>query len=276
MSRTDVIVAPSYGTALQGHQPALPQRSSESARSSRPDGVPEVFVIVLLFGPPGCGKGTQASFLARRYGIPAISTGELFRAECKAGTVLGKQSCSIMAQGGLVGDEIVNQMVVNRISKPDCFPGFLLDGYPRTKPQAEFFDGVLSEKGLPKPTVIHLEVGAETLVDRISTRRQCPTCLRIYNVLTQAPKTRDICDDDGARLIIRQDDFEAVIHQRLKAYEDITGPAINHYRGGKYYRVNGDGSPEEVHREIMRFLAPNPQWARRPAVPASVQAFSNR
>jgi adenylate kinase len=223
-----------------------------------------VFVIVLLFGPPGCGKGTQASFIARRYRIPAISTGELFRSECRAGTPLGKQSCSIMAQGGLVDDEIVNQMVKNRISNPDCPSGFPLDGYPRTKSQAEFFDGVLSEKFLPKPTAIHLDVGAETLVRRISTRRQCPTCSRIYNVLSQAPKTRGICDEDGAALITRHDDTEEVIHQRLKAYEEITGPVITHYRGGRYHRVNGDRSPEEVRREIARLLAPRPRWARPP------------
>jgi adenylate kinase len=236
-----------------------------------------VFVIVLLFGPPGCGKGTQAAFVARHYRIPAISTGELFRAECKAGTPLGKQSCSIMAQGGLVGDEIVNQMVVNRISKLDCLSGFLLDGYPRTKPQAEFFDGVLSEKGLPRPTVIQLEVRAEILVRRISRRRQCPTCLRIYNVLSQAPKGRDICDEDGAALIVRQDDTEAVIHQRLKAYEEITGPVITHYRAAKCHRLNGDRPPEEVFREIARLLAPSPQWARRyHGIPAPAQDFSNR
>jgi len=226
-------------------------------------------VIVLLFGPPGCGKGTQASFIARRYRIPAISTGELFRAECKTGTPLGKQSCLIMAQGGLVGDEIVNQMVLNRISEPDCRSGFLLDGYPRTKPQAEFFDSVLSEKDLPKPTVIHLEVQAETLVHRISTRRQCPTCLRIYNVFLQAPKRFDICDEDGAALMIRQDDTEAVIRRRLKAYDDITGPVITHYRGARYHRVNGDSSPEEIFRQIARLLAPSPRWARRPGgIPA--------
>ena len=234
-------------------------------------------MIVLLFGAPGCGKGTQASFVARRFRIPAISTGELFRAECKAGTPLGKQSCSIMAQGGLVGDEIVNQMVVNRISKTDCLSGFLLDGYPRTKPQAEFFDGVLSEKSLPTPTVIHLEVRAETLVRRISTRRQCPRCLRIYNVLSQAPRTRDTCDEDGAALIIRQDDTETLIHRRLKAYQEITGPVITHYRGARYHRVNGDRSPEEVFRKIARSLAPTPRRAGCPRrIPASVQALSNR
>jgi adenylate kinase len=235
-----------------------------------------VFVIVLLFGPPGCGKGTQASFIARRYRIPAISTGELFRTECRAGTPLAKQSCSIMAQGGLVDDEIVNQMVKNRISKADCASGFLLDGYPRTKRQAEFFDGVLSQQGLPKPTVIHLDVRAETLVRRISTRRQCTTCLRIYNVLSHAPKTRGICDEDGAALIIRQDDTEEVIHRRLKAYEEITGPVITHYRGARYHRVNGDRSPEEVLREIVRLLAPSPRWARRPRGKAALDGRSTQ
>lgn len=231
-------------------------------------------MIVLLLGPPGCGKGTQASFIARRYRIPAISTGDLFRAECNAGTPLGKLSCSIMAQGGLVGDEIVNQMVVNRICKPDCLSGFLLDGYPRTKPQAEFFDGVLSAKGLPMPMVIHLEVRTETLVRRISTRRQCPTCSKIYNVVSQPPQTPDICDADGAALIVRQDDTEAVIRQRLKAYKEITGPVIAHYRGARYHRVNGDRPPEDVLRRIESLLAPRPRWARRPrGVPASFRLF---
>ena len=119
-------------------------------------------------------------------------------------------------------------------------------------------------KLFPTPTVIHLEVRIETLVRRISTRRQCPACSRIYNVLSQAPKTRGICDEDGAGLIIRHDDTEEVIHQRLKAYEEITGPVITHYRGARYHRVNGDHSPEEVHREIVRLLASGPRWARRP------------
>jgi adenylate kinase len=181
-----------------------------------------------------------------------------------------------MAQGGLVDDEIVNQMVKNRISKADCASGFLLDGYPRTKRQAEFFDGVLSQQGLPKPTVIHLDVRAETLVRRISTRRQCTTCLRIYNVLSHAPKTRGICDEDGAALIIRQDDTEEVIHRRLKAYEEITGPVITHYRGARYHRVNGDRSPEEVLREIVRLLAPSPRWARRPRGKAALDGRSTQ
>jgi adenylate kinase len=216
----------------------------------------EVFVIVLLFGPPGSGKGTQASFIASRYPIPAISTGEIFRVECKAGTPLGKQACSILAQGGLVGDEIVNHMVANRIGKPDCFPGFLLDGYPRTLAQAEFLYGLLRRKGLPEPTVIHLEVRMDMLVRRIAMRRQCPECSRIYNLLWQPPKAAGVCDEDGAALIRRQDDTEPVLHERLTAYEKLTGPVIAHYRGSaSYHLVNGDRSPEEIQREIGRLLA---------------------
>src|ERR1035437_3592112 len=138
----------------------------------------EVFVILLLFGPPGCGKGTQAEYLAERLHIPAISTGEMFRAECKAGTELGKAACSILSSGGLVSDELVNGIVANRIARADCRDGFLLDGYPRTVPQAIHLSGVLRERGLPEPVVIHLDVADEALVTRLTARRQCPQCLR--------------------------------------------------------------------------------------------------
>src|ERR1035438_4074629 len=116
----------------------------------------EVFVILLLFGPPGCGKGTQAAFLAERFQIPAISTGEMFRAECKAATPLGKKACSILAKGGLVDDDTVNAIVAGRIARSDCAGGFLLDGYPRTVPQAQWFSALLRQRGLRAPVVIHL------------------------------------------------------------------------------------------------------------------------
>lgn len=214
-------------------------------------------MIILLFGPPGSGKGTQASFIVSRYPIPAISTGEIFRAECKAATPLGKQACSILAQGGLVADEIVNQMVGNRICKPDCGAGFLLDGYPRTLAQTRFLDGLVRRKDLPQPTVIHLEVRTDTLVRRISMRRQCPQCARIYNLLWRPPKFAGVCDADGAALIRRQDDTEPVVHDRLKAYEQLTGPVISHYRNsGNYHRVNGNRPPGEIQREVECLLAP--------------------
>jgi len=168
-----------------------------------------------------------------------------------------------MLRGGLVGDEIVNQMVLNRIGEPDCRSGFLLDGFPRTKLQAQFFDGLLSQRDLPEPTVIHLEVQPEVLLGRITSRRQCPACSRIYNILSQPPRMEGLCDQDGMPLTIRLDDTEEVIHQRLKAYEDLAGPVIAHYRAGRYYRVDGDRPPAQVHHEIVELLSSDGALASR-------------
>ena len=207
-------------------------------------------MILLLFGPPGCGKGTQAAHLAERFRMPAISTGEIFRAECKAGTELGRLACTIMSSGGLVGDDIVNGMVAARIARPDCAGGFLLDGYPRTVPQAEQFAAMLRQRGLPDPAVIHLEVAEDALVARLTARRQCPKCLRIYNVMWQPPRQAGRCDDDGEELIAREDDREAVIRQRLAAYRELTGPVLGWYGTAAVRTVDGGLPPEEVTRAI--------------------------
>jgi adenylate kinase len=214
----------------------------------------EVEVILLLFGPPGCGKGTQAAHLAERFQIPAISTGEIFRAECKAGTDLGQLACKIMSSGGLVGDDIVNGMVASRIARPDCAGGFLLDGYPRTVPQAEQFAALLRERGLPDPTVIHLDVAEDALVERLTARRQCPKCLRIYNTMWQPPRQPERCDDDGEQLLTREDDQEAVIRQRLAAYRELTGPVLGWYGEAAVRTVNGALPPEEVTRAIENLV----------------------
>ena len=211
-------------------------------------------MILLLFGPPGCGKGTQAAFLAGRFRIPAISTGEVFRAECKAGTELGKMASEIMAAGGLVGDEIVNGMVANRIAQPDCARGFLLDGYPRTIPQARFLAHLADERGLPEAIVIHIEVAADLLVARLTARRQCPECRRIYNLLSQPPRVAGICDDDRAPLLTRDDDQEAVIRRRLVAYQELTGPVLDWYGPSVVRRVDGSLAPERVAEEIEHCL----------------------
>ena len=222
-------------------------------------------MIVLMFGPPGCGKGTQASFIARRFRICAISTGDLLRAELQAGTALGRRASAILAQGGLVGDEIVNPLVAARLSNPNGFHGFLLDGYPRRLGQAEFLDGLLRETGLPAPVVIHLDVPPTVLVRRIVARRQCPRCAKIYNLLSQPPRLEGVCDADGARLISRPDDTEAVVRERLKAYQELTGPVIAHYRKGRYHRLNGNRSPEEVRQEIERLIeSESGRMRRRP------------
>jgi adenylate kinase len=159
-----------------------------------------------MFGPPGCGKGTQAAFVAKRFRIPTISTGDLLRAEMRADTSLGRQASLILQQGGLVGDDIVNGMVAARIAQPDCVPGFLLDGYPRTLTQARFLDNLLPDTGLPDPVVIHLDVPTNVLVRRTTMRRQCSECHRVYNLAHHPPTLAGVCDTDGAGLICRPDD----------------------------------------------------------------------
>jgi len=216
-------------------------------------------LIILLFGPPGCGKGTQAAFLAERLQIPAISTGEMFRAECKAGTDLGKAACSIISAGGLVGDEIVNGIVASRIGRSDCANGFLLDGYPRTVPQAKYFSGLLRERSLPEPVVVHLDVADEALVGRLTARRQCPKCHHIYNLQSQPPRVAGICDGDGAELVTREDDREEVIRQRLKAYKDLTGPVLEWFKD-QVVTIDGAQSPEKVTQAIERAV-PTPVFA---------------
>ena len=210
---------------------------------------------IFLFGPPGCGKGTQAGYIASRFGITAISTGDMFRAECKAGTELGKLACSILAKGGLVGDEIVNGMVANRIAQPDCANGFLLDGYPRTVPQAEFLANLLKERGLPNPAVVFLEVPDAALVARLTARRQCPQCGHIYNLLTQPPQVEGICDKDGAQLIRRDDDKEEVILDRLKAYHELTHPIKQYYCPSMCRWIDGNQPPAAVSKAIEEALS---------------------
>jgi adenylate kinase len=209
-------------------------------------------VIVLLFGPPGCGKGTQAAFLGERLGVPAISTGEMFRAECKAGTELGKAACSIISKGGLVSDDVVNAIVASRTARPDCARGFLLDGYPRTVQQAIWFTELLRRRELPHPLVLHLDVADEALVARLTARRQCPTCLRIYNALSLPPRTPGVCDADRTALVTREDDREEVIRQRLRAYDELTDPILKWY-GPKLVRyIDGSAPPADVRAAIER------------------------
>jgi adenylate kinase len=220
-------------------------------------------VIVLIFGPPGCGKGTQATLISERFQIPSISTGEMFRAECRSGTELGRLACSILKSGGLVGDEIVNQIVAGRIRQPDCAGGFLLDGYPRTLDQARFLDEQVQKLGLPKPIAIHLDVPAQVLVSRITARRQCGRCGHIYNMLSQPPKVGELCDFDQTPLLRRDDDTEEVILARLKAYHDATGPVVAHYHDSGYHRVDANGAPQRIAWEIEQVLAPEPVCAAR-------------
>jgi adenylate kinase len=213
-------------------------------------------LVLLLFGPPGSGKGTQSGKISQWLGIPAISTGDMLREEIKAGSALGNAAQSIMASGGLVGDDLVNKMLANRVSKPDCAHGFLLDGYPRTVEQAGYLDEVLEQRQLESPIVLHLDVPMDALVGRLTSRRQCPTCKRIYNLLQMPPKVAGICDDDGTPLVTRKDDSEDVVTERIRTYDEWTRPVLAFYQDRKYHQIRGDRSPGYIFEEISGILEP--------------------
>jgi adenylate kinase len=214
-------------------------------------------LVLLLFGPPGSGKGTQSRLITNWLGIPAISTGDMLRSEIQGGTKLGEAVRCIMTSGGLVGDDLVNEMLAHRVAQPDCLNGFLLDGYPRTVYQAEFLDRLLTERSLPKPIILHLDVPLDALQGRLTSRRQCPKCGTIYNLLHQPPKKAGLCDNDGTPLITRRDDQDEVVRERLRTYEAQTRPVLAHYQDRKhYYQIRGDRSPQYIFEAITGIIEP--------------------
>ncbi len=225
-----------------------------SSTISQPSSAPAATRAFLLLGPPGCGKGTQAERLAKHFGIPAISTGEMIRAEIQAGTELGRVAAGVTITGGLLSDDLVNQIVRSRLSREDCRGGFLLDGYPRTVPQAEYLSRLLDELGMPQPVVLHIDVPLELLIERTCNRRYCPGCGAIYNLSTHPPKKAGSCDSCGMELKQRDDDCEETVRNRLAAYERSTAPLIGHYANGNYVRVDGSGTPDQVFQAILAAL----------------------
>ena len=180
----------------------------------------------------------------------------MLRAEIQAGTPLGEAARSVIANGGLVGDDLVNKMLEHRVSQPDCATGFLLDGYPRTLDQADYLDRLLVRLHDPNPLILHLDVPLDALLGRLTSRRQCPTCGRIYNLLHQPPKKKGICDDDGTPLVTRKDDQEDVVRERLKTYDALSRPVIAHYQDSNYHQIRGDRSPGYIFEEITGILEP--------------------
>jgi adenylate kinase len=213
-------------------------------------------LIILLFGPPGSGKGTQGRLIIDWLGntIPSISTGDMLRAEIAAGTPLGRETQSIIAAGGLVPDDLINAALCSRIQQPDCRLGFMLDGYPRTVEQAQYLDQLLESRNLPAPVVIHLDVPADVLVGRMVSRRQCSRCGQMFNILSKRPKVEGRCDDDGAPLVTRKDDREDVIRERLRTYEEVTRPVLDHYPSDRYFQIAGDRSAPYIFEEITSIL----------------------
>jgi adenylate kinase len=197
---------------------------------------------ILLMGAPGVGKGTQAKELMKLWGIPQISTGDLLRAHVAQGTAMGKMAQEIMGRGELVPDTLVNDMVAMRLLEPDTARGYILDGYPRTLGQAKWLDGRLASQIEALPIVaVNIQVNYNQLLRRITGRRNCPVCQTIYNIYMNPPKQDGICDVEGAALVQRADDTEQVFKERMRAYEALTAPVVEHYRkAGRFAEVDGD------------------------------------
>lgn len=185
---------------------------------------------IILIGAPGSGKGTQAESIRQKYPIAHISTGDILRANVKAGTELGKNARVYMESGRLVPDEVIVAMVESRLREPDCRDGFLLDGFPRTKTQAEALDQILNKLGISLDAVVQLDVDDEVVVQRLTTRRVCKSCGEIYNIAFKPAKIEGICDKCGGEVIQRSDDTESVIRNRLTVFHEQTAPLIDHYR----------------------------------------------
>jgi adenylate kinase len=192
--------------------------------------------------------------LVTQLNIPAISTGEMIRAEVRGGTELGKKAQAIMITGGLLDDTIVNDIVASRLAKPDCASGFMLDGYPRSVGQAEYLGALLPKLGYPQPTIVHIDVPSDLLVARTCQRRYCTGCGHIYNLQGYAPKQENLCDVCGASLAQRADDCEDTVRNRLIAYEKSTAPLIGYYAQGDYHRIEGTGTPDTVFAAVLKAL----------------------
>jgi adenylate kinase len=211
---------------------------------------------VLLLGAPGVGKGTQAKALMAAYGIPQISTGDILRANIKSDTPLGKMAKTLVDQGIFVSDDLVNQMVADRLTQPDTRRGYILDGFPRTLAQASWLDAQLGADSNILPVVaISIVVDYEQLLHRITGRRICPSG-HIYNIYSNPPKVAGACDIDGSALVQRPDDSEAVFSERMKTFEAQTAPVIEHYRKqSRFKEINGDHPVEKVTADIEAALA---------------------
>lgn len=210
---------------------------------------------IIMLGAPGAGKGTQAKQIADKYEIPHISTGDIFRANIKNGTELGKKAKTYMDQGLLVPDELVVELVADRIVKDDCKNGFVLDGFPRTIPQAEALDEALSKMGEKMDYAIDVDVPDENIVNRMGGRRACLNCGATYHVVTIPTKVEGICDKCGSPVVLRDDDKPETVQKRLTVYHEQTQPLIDYYKNqGILKSVDGTKPMDEVFAAIVQIL----------------------
>jgi len=210
---------------------------------------------LILLGPPGAGKGTQAQMIVERYCIPQISTGDILRSAVKENTALGLKAKAFMDQGQLVPDEVVIGIIDNRLRAPDCNPGFILDGFPRTIAQAEALQAILTKIGKSIHHVINIEVDPDELVRRLTGRRTCKNCGAMFHILFHPPKQDGVCDRCGGTLYQRADDKEETIRTRLKEYQKQTAPLIEYYQRKNMLRsIPGMGGQDQIFESIVRHL----------------------
>jgi len=233
-----------HAVPASGENDQIPTRKSQAP------------LALILFGPPGSGKGTQSKLLVKTLGIPQISTGDMLRDHVRKGNAVGTKVEAKMKAGILVRDEVVNRLVEERLGQPDAAHGFILDGYPRTQAQAETLCGMLAGRGA-EAVVIHLVVDYNEVIARLTGRRQCPVCGTLYNVKSKPSKVPGVCDLEGAALIVRDDDREEVIRERLDAYQKQTRALIDFFRekGKRLYDVDASSEPPEaVFRKILALI----------------------
>lgn len=210
---------------------------------------------IIMLGAPGAGKGTQAKMIAEQYAIPHISTGDIFRSNIKNGTELGKKAKAYMDAGQLVPDELTVELVLDRIKQADCMKGYILDGFPRTIPQATALDAALNDRGEKIEFAINVDVPDENIVRRMSGRRACVGCGATYHVVYNPTKEEGICDVCQGELILRDDDKPETVQKRLQVYHDQTQPLIDHYeKKGVLHTVDGTMDINEVFKGIVAFL----------------------
>ena len=213
---------------------------------------------IVMLGAPGAGKGTQAIKIADKYDIPHISTGDIFRANIKGGTELGQKAKSYIDKGELVPDEVTIGMLLDRIAQDDCKNGYVLDGFPRTIPQAESLTEALKSQGDQIDFALNIDVPDEAIIERMSGRRACPKCGATYHIVYAAPKTENICDKYGTELIIRSDDKPETVKDRLNVYHQQTEPLIAYYKtAGVLREVDGTQELPKVFEDVVAILSEN-------------------
>jgi adenylate kinase len=212
--------------------------------------------VILFLGAPGSGKGTQSSWLSGQLGIPCLSTGDMLRAEAKRNTAAGRKLRHVLASGSLVDDKVVCAAVSSRLSRVSSAGGMILDGFPRTRQQAECLDGILAGRGLPGPLVLHLDVSRELLLSRLTSRRQCASCGTIFNLMSRPSLLGTHCEHDGGVLLQREDDTETVIRRRLTEFDLSCAPLVEFYGNADYHRIDGDRDTAAVSAELLAIVGP--------------------